>query len=107
LLLSIIQHSQNLVVAGISWIRVMCWNRREPRPHPTYRDPGICCKFLCMYACQKYIEKRQYASISLTFISFVLNIPWTYHSYKSYVFFIFGTATFWRTNYITNLAPKN
>jgi hypothetical protein len=24
------------VVAGISWIRVMCWNTREPRPHLTY-----------------------------------------------------------------------
>jgi hypothetical protein len=24
------------VVAGISWIRVMCWNPREPRPLPHF-----------------------------------------------------------------------
>ena len=29
----------------------------------------------------------------------------TYRSYKSF-FFVFGIATFWQVNYVTNVAPK-
>jgi translation initiation factor RLI1 len=89
-------------VAGISWIRVMCWNPREPRPIQRISWHLL---QISLHACQKCMQKCLYASISLIFIPFVLNIPWTY-SYKSYVF-IFGAATFWRVNYVTNLAPKN
>ena len=45
LLLSIIQRSLSLehvhVVARISWIRVMCWNLTECRPHPTYLPASV------------------------------------------------------------------
>ena len=52
LLLSIIQRSRSLehvhIVAGISWIRVMCWNLREPRPHPTYLLASVANLFACL-----------------------------------------------------------
>jgi hypothetical protein len=52
LLLSIIQRSRSLehvhIVAGISWIRVMCWNPREPRPHPTYLLASVANFFACL-----------------------------------------------------------
>ena len=52
LLLSIIQRSLSLehvhVVARISWIRVMCWNLTECRPHPTYLPASVANVFACL-----------------------------------------------------------
>ena len=52
LLLSIIQRSRSLehvhVVASISWIRVMCWNLTECRPHPTYLPASVANVFACL-----------------------------------------------------------
>jgi hypothetical protein len=36
------------VLAGISWIRVMFWNLREPRPHPTYLLASVAKFFACL-----------------------------------------------------------
>jgi hypothetical protein len=95
----------NIVVAGISWIRIMCWNFRERRPHPTYHLASVANVSACLSKC---MQNRQYASISLLFIPFVQNIPWTQNILLQIVcIFVFGTATFWRVNYFTNLAPKN
>ena len=52
LLLSVIQRRRSLehvhVVARISWIRVMCWNLRECRPHPTYLLASVANVFACL-----------------------------------------------------------
>jgi hypothetical protein len=53
LLLSIIQRSLSLehihvVARPIPWIRVMCWNLRECRPHPTYLLASVANVFACL-----------------------------------------------------------
>jgi hypothetical protein len=77
----------------------MCWNFRERRPPPNV-SPGICCKCLCMPV--KMHAKPPVFNF-FTFYPVCTKYP---YSYKSYAFFVFGTAIFWRVNYFTNLVPK-
>jgi hypothetical protein len=88
-LLSIMQRSRSLehvdVVAGISWIyiRVMCWNFREPKA-------PVCFKFFNFHpVCTKYISHEHR----------------TYYSYKSYAIF-FWNCYFLAGKFVTNRCQK-
>jgi hypothetical protein len=109
LLLSIIQHSRSLehvhVVAGISWIRVMRWNPREPRPHPTYLLASVANFFACMPVKNACKSASMFQFLHPVCTKCPMNI--SFLQIVCFFYFIFGTAIFWRINYVTNLATKN
>ena len=81
------------VVAGISWIRVMCWNLREHRPHPTYLLASVANFFA-------YLSKMHAkAPVCFNFFNF--------HPVCTKYPMNIEHIILWRVNYFTNLAPKN
>ena len=109
LLLSIIQRSLSLehvhVVARISWIRVMCWNLTECRPHPTYLPASVANVFACLSkmhtkvpVCFNFFNFHPVCTI------YPINIE---HIILTNRMLFFLNCYFWRVSYFTNLAQKN